>query len=96
MQVSCSVRFFPSRRKLIILEDVIDIAWSRDDSLLASVGLDNIVWIWDGRNFGKLFVALISNADKLIFQSVCVSWISIKDTSKESVGILSVISSPLK
>jgi hypothetical protein len=32
---------------------VIDLAWSRDDSMMASVGLDNSVHIWDGQNFGK-------------------------------------------
>ncbi|WVQ81686.1 hypothetical protein IAT38_003811 [Cryptococcus sp. DSM 104549] len=34
--------------------DVVDLAWSRDDSLLASVGLDSAVWIWDGRTFDRL------------------------------------------
>jgi protein HIRA/HIR1 len=34
--------------------DIIDVAWSRDDSMLASVGLDNSIWIWDGYTFGKL------------------------------------------
>jgi len=33
--------------------DIIDIAWSRDDSMMASVGLDKLVWIWDGYSFGK-------------------------------------------
>jgi protein HIRA/HIR1 len=36
------------------LSDIIDMAWSRDDSMLASVGLDSTVWIWDGRTFGEL------------------------------------------
>ncbi|RXK39445.1 hypothetical protein M231_03278 [Tremella mesenterica] len=31
--------------------DIIDIAWSRDDTMLASVGLDSTIWIWDGRTF---------------------------------------------
>lgn len=34
--------------------DVVDIAWSRDDSMLASTGLDSKVWIWDGQTFGEL------------------------------------------
>jgi WD40 repeat protein len=33
--------------------DVVDIAWSRDDSMLASTGLDSKVWIWDGQTFGE-------------------------------------------
>ncbi|WWC91557.1 uncharacterized protein L201_006503 [Kwoniella dendrophila CBS 6074] len=34
--------------------DVVDLAWSRDDSMLASVGLDSKVWIWDGATFERL------------------------------------------
>ncbi|WVR07812.1 hypothetical protein IAU60_004855 [Kwoniella sp. DSM 27419] len=34
--------------------DVVDLAWSRDDSMLASVGLDSKVWIWDGHTFERL------------------------------------------
>ncbi|WRT70374.1 uncharacterized protein IL334_007372 [Kwoniella shivajii] len=34
--------------------DVVDLAWSRDDSMLASVGLDSKVWIWDGTTFERL------------------------------------------
>nr|XP_019010171.1 uncharacterized protein I206_04639 [Kwoniella pini CBS 10737]OCF48952.1 hypothetical protein I206_04639 [Kwoniella pini CBS 10737] len=34
--------------------DVVDLAWSRDDSMLASVGLDSKVWIWDGNTFERL------------------------------------------
>ncbi|WWD19490.1 hypothetical protein CI109_103951 [Kwoniella shandongensis] len=34
--------------------DVVDLAWSRDDSMLASVGLDSKVWIWDGYSFERL------------------------------------------
>ena len=37
-----------------MLVDVIDIAWSREDSMMASVGLDKMVWIWDGYTFGQL------------------------------------------
>lgn len=37
------------------MTDIIDVAWSRDDSMLASVGLDNSIWIWDGYTFGKLY-----------------------------------------
>lgn len=39
---------------LELMSDVIDLAWSRDDSMLASVGLDNSVLIWDGHTFGQL------------------------------------------
>ena len=35
--------------------DIIDLAWSRDDSMMASVGLDKHVWIWDGQSFGQLY-----------------------------------------
>ncbi|CAI2173761.1 11228_t:CDS:10 [Funneliformis geosporum] len=34
--------------------DVVDLAWSRDNTYLASCGLDNLVFIWDGRTFEKL------------------------------------------
>ncbi|ORX40750.1 putative transcription corepressor [Kockovaella imperatae] len=34
--------------------DIIDLAWSRDDSMMASVGLDKLVWIWDGQSFDRL------------------------------------------
>ncbi|KGB77047.2 protein HIR1 [Cryptococcus deuterogattii R265] len=34
--------------------DVVDLAWSRDDTMLASVGLDSTVWIWDGLTFERL------------------------------------------
>ena len=36
-----------------LMADIIDVAWSRDDSMLASVGLDNNIWIWDGDTFGE-------------------------------------------
>ncbi|CAG8666614.1 1767_t:CDS:2, partial [Ambispora leptoticha] len=34
--------------------DVVDIAWSSDNTYLASCGLDNLVFIWDGQTFEKL------------------------------------------
>ncbi|ORY28137.1 putative transcription corepressor [Naematelia encephala] len=34
--------------------DIIDIAWSRDDSMLATVGLDKMVNIWDGATFQRI------------------------------------------
>ncbi|WVR00330.1 hypothetical protein IAU59_007473 [Kwoniella sp. CBS 9459] len=34
--------------------DVVDLAWSRDDTMLASVGLDSKVCIWDGQSFRRL------------------------------------------
>ncbi|KAL7418351.1 HIR complex subunit [Cryptotrichosporon argae] len=34
--------------------DVVDVAWSRDDSMLASVGLDSVVNIWSGYTFERL------------------------------------------
>jgi hypothetical protein len=33
--------------------DVVDCAWSRDDGMLASVGLDSKIVIWDGYSFGE-------------------------------------------
>ncbi len=47
----------PKRRRAMMSlmdysSDIIDIAWSRDDSMMASVGLDKMVWIWDGYSFG--------------------------------------------
>lgn len=32
--------------------DVAGVAWSPDDAYVASVGLDNIVLVWSGQNFG--------------------------------------------
>lgn len=34
--------------------DIADVAWSADDSMLASVGLDSTIFIWDGYTFEKL------------------------------------------
>ncbi|CAI2173760.1 11227_t:CDS:10 [Funneliformis geosporum] len=34
--------------------DVVDLAWSRENTYLASCGLDNLVFIWDGRTFERL------------------------------------------
>nr|ODN94130.1 protein HIR1 [Cryptococcus depauperatus CBS 7841]ODO00483.1 protein HIR1 [Cryptococcus depauperatus CBS 7855] len=36
------------------MADVVDLAWSRDDAMLASVGLDSTIWIWDGLTFERL------------------------------------------
>jgi len=46
----------PDSLKLIssISPDIIDAAWSRDDSMLASVGIDKAVLIWDGYSFGRV------------------------------------------
>jgi protein HIRA/HIR1 len=33
--------------------DIIDIAWARDDTKMASVGLDKLVLIWNGQSFGE-------------------------------------------
>jgi protein HIRA/HIR1 len=33
--------------------DVADLAWNMDDSMIASVGLDSTVFIWDGYTFGE-------------------------------------------
>lgn len=40
------------RRLVGHVADVVDCAWSRDDSMLASVGLDSKIFIWDGFSFG--------------------------------------------
>lgn len=37
---------------VVCLTDVADVAWSQDDSMIASVGLDSVIFIWDGHNFG--------------------------------------------
>ncbi|CAG8543595.1 1250_t:CDS:10 [Acaulospora morrowiae] len=34
--------------------DVVDLGWSRDNTYLASCGLDSLVFIWDGKTFEKL------------------------------------------
>ncbi|KAF0505748.1 WD40 repeat-like protein [Gigaspora margarita] len=34
--------------------DVVDLAWSRNNTHLASCGLDSLVFIWDGKTFEKL------------------------------------------
>ncbi|CAB4382410.1 WD40 repeat-like protein [Rhizophagus irregularis] len=44
----------PVRRLTGHQSDVVDLAWSRDNTYLASCGLDNLVFIWDGRKFEKL------------------------------------------
>jgi len=33
----------------------VDIAWNRDDSMIASVGLDSTIFIWDGYTFGEYY-----------------------------------------
>lgn len=45
LYMSCNAYNAPS--------DIIDIAWSRDDTMMASVGLDKMVWIWDAQTFGE-------------------------------------------
>lgn len=40
--------------------DVANVAWSPDDSHLASVGLDNQVLIWSGTNFGNFPLLFVS------------------------------------
>lgn len=40
------------RANRCIVPDVADVAWSQDDSMIASVGLDSMIYIWDGYNFG--------------------------------------------
>ncbi|CAG8559200.1 8448_t:CDS:10 [Diversispora eburnea] len=34
--------------------DVVDLSWSKDNTYLASCGLDSLVFIWDGKTFEKL------------------------------------------
>jgi hypothetical protein len=48
--------------------------------MLASVGLDNSIWIWDGYTFGKLEIILQS---KLISQIVYTVSHSTRDLSRE-------------
>lgn len=38
--------------------DVAGVAWSPDDAYVASVGLDNIVLVWSGHNFGVFSLPL--------------------------------------
>lgn len=34
--------------------DVVDLAWSRDDTMIATVGLDSMVFVWDASTFSEL------------------------------------------
>ena len=34
--------------------DVVDVAWSPDNSFLATCGLDRTIMIWETETFGKL------------------------------------------
>lgn len=48
-----NVENWKALRRLVGHEaDVVDCAWSRDDAMLASVGLDSKFIIWDGYTFG--------------------------------------------
>lgn len=42
------IRYFSTKKKI----DVTDVAWSPDNTYLASAGLDSKIIIWDGRTFG--------------------------------------------
>jgi protein HIRA/HIR1 len=33
--------------------DVMDLAWSPDNSYLASCGLDSVIFVWDAKKFSK-------------------------------------------
>lgn len=43
----------PLKRLVGHENDVADVAWSSDDSMIASVGLDSKIFIWDGYTFGE-------------------------------------------
>ena len=51
--VNSKIQLTESFIYLITIKDVVDLAWSRDNTYLASCGLDNLVFIWDGNKFGK-------------------------------------------
>lgn len=40
---------------LLCFIDVVDLAWNTDDSMMATVGLDSIIFIWDGFTFGEFY-----------------------------------------
>lgn len=43
----------PLKRLVGHESDVADIAWNHDDSMIASVGLDSTIFIWNGYTFGR-------------------------------------------
>jgi WD40 repeat protein len=49
---------FPSRIRLI-RPDVQDLAWSPDNHLLVSVGLDSAIMVWNAQTFGKFALEIV-------------------------------------
>ncbi|OMJ08099.1 Protein hir1 [Smittium culicis] len=51
---STTEQWRPTRRLTGHESDVVDVAWSPDNAYLASCGLDNQIFIWDGQTFDRL------------------------------------------
>lgn len=69
--------------------DVTDVAWAPEDRYLASVGLDSKVLIWCGYTLGAHYFRFLHNVSMTALQSVCISSINTKDSSRAYVGIQS-------
>lgn len=52
-----------------------DLAWNHDDSMIASVGLDRKIYIWDGYTFGQC-LSIFSTRPSLDFPSLTIKIIS--------------------
>lgn len=60
----------PSLTLSSLSTDVVDLAWSRDDTMIATVGLDSMVFVWDASTFSEhVFVLEFLYGSKLTLDS---------------------------